>query len=160
LQKNNLNSELVYLRSPMDLAASLNSGEVDALSFYSPSILKFDKKFNIIHWYGEDFPHHPCCDIAATTKALNSKTEQINSFLKSIGKSCELINSDMGKAADFAAKHFGLDYEVAEMSLQHTPFKMDLSREQQEFELEMGKIMLKKGYIDKIPTAEELYKQN
>ena len=160
LQKNKLNSELVYLRTPMDLAASLKSGEVDALSFYSPSILKFDNQFNVIHWYANDFPNHPCCDIAATTSALNNKSKQLNSFLKSMEQSCELINSDIAQSASFAAEHFGLDYEVAKSSLKHTPFMMDLAQDQQKFELEMGKIMLDKGYIEKIPTAEELYKQN
>lgn len=160
LQKNKLNSELVYLRTPMDLAASLKSGEVDALSFYSPSILKFDDDYNIIHWYAKDFPNHPCCDIAATNKAIENKSDELNSFLKSMEQSCELINYDIIKAAGFAANHFGLEYKVAEASLKHTPFKMDLDKDQQKFELEMGEIMLDKGYIEKIPTAEELYKQN
>ena len=40
-QDHYINMEFVYFRTPMDMAAALQSGEVDALSFYVPSIFSF-----------------------------------------------------------------------------------------------------------------------
>jgi len=71
----------------MDMASALQVGEVDALSFYVPSIFKFDDNFKIIYWYSDDFPLHPCCDIAATEIALQIKLPLIKKFLAGLQKS-------------------------------------------------------------------------
>ncbi|RLC49566.1 MAG: hypothetical protein DRZ79_05775, partial [Candidatus Cloacimonadota bacterium] len=73
-EKKQFNFTPVYFRTPMEMAAALKTGEVDALSFYVPSIFNFDKdKFHIIYWYGEDFSYHPCCDLAANMDAIQNK---------------------------------------------------------------------------------------
>ncbi|MBC8385615.1 MAG: ABC transporter substrate-binding protein [Candidatus Cloacimonetes bacterium] len=157
-EKNEVEWEFVYFRTPMDMASALKSGEVDALSYYVPSIFKFpEDEFHIIHWFGDDFAFHPCCDIAATETALNDKLPLIKRFLKGMKESCRNINNSPLVAFEGAQKFFGLTFREAKNSLHHTRYLMDLSTEHKEFEKNAVDIMIRKGYIKNRIEPRDVY---
>jgi len=157
LDENDINMELVYFRTPMDMATALKSGEVDALSYYVPSIFKFDENFHIIRWYSETFPFHPCCDLSATEKAITNKKKKIEKLIKGLGKSVNEINNNPTIAFDFAQICFYLQKEIAKQSLYHTKFVMGLAEKDKIFEQKAVAKMIEKGYIEKPVNAEDVY---
>ncbi|MEA2104584.1 MAG: transporter substrate-binding domain-containing protein [Candidatus Cloacimonadota bacterium] len=156
-EKYNLNLELVYFRSPMEMAAALQSNAVDALSFYVPPIFKFSDDFRIIHWFGEDFPSHTCCDISATEYAIRNKREQIEKFISEMNLSVTLLNKNKEKAITIAMKIFGFPEEIIEKSLRFTEYKINLSEQDKRFERKVMEKMLKLGYVDVVPNPAEVY---
>ncbi len=156
-EKYALNFELVYFRTPMDMATALKSGEVDALSYYVPSIFKFTDKFHIVYWYGEDFPSHTCCNIAATEVALETKLDNINNFLSGMQKSAEAINKSFSKTKNAAERFYELQPKYAEQSLLHTKYIMGLDEDGKNFEISAIKKMLELGYLDRSVKSEDVY---
>lgn len=152
-----LEMEIVYLRSPMEMASTLKSGEVDALSFYVPPIFKFSDKFKIIHWFGEDFSSHTCCNISATESAIRDKKSQIEMFLKEMQLSVNALNLNMEKAISCATEVFGLPKEILQNSLDFTKYRINLSEHDREFEEKVMEKMLDLGYIEKIPNSADVY---
>ena len=152
-----INPELVYFRTPIDMASALNSGEVDALSFYVPSIFKFNERFEIIHWYGESHPLHPCCDIAATKYALDNKLEKIKSFLTGLQKSVDILNDNPYTAYDAAETFFKISRIASKNSVYHTKYIMSLEEKGKLFEQKAIEKMKEKKYIDSIPNPEDIY---
>ncbi|HHE39264.1 MAG TPA: ABC transporter substrate-binding protein [Candidatus Cloacimonetes bacterium] len=157
LDENNINMDLVYFRTPMDMATALKSGEVDALSYYVPSIFKFDENFHIIHWFSEKFPFHPCCDLSATEKAISDKKKKITKLIQGLEKSVNGINNNPAIAFDFAQISFYLQKEIAKQSLYHTKFVMGLAETGKLFEQKAVNKMIEKGYIVKPVKAEDVY---
>ena len=156
----NISFEMVYLRTPMDMASALRKGEVDALSFYVPPILKFDEKeFHIIHWYSELFPLHTCCNIAATEQALNKKSGQIKRFLQGMGQSVDEMNNNPRVSYEAAREFYDLYYHIAKQSMHHTKFVMGLDEKYKLFEKRIFEIMLQKGYADNEIGVDKVYQQ-
>ena len=46
-EKYNISLEQIYFRTPVEMATALQRGEVDALSYYVPSIFRFNEDFHI-----------------------------------------------------------------------------------------------------------------
>ena len=157
LDENDINMELIYFRTPMDMATALKSREVDALSYYVPSIFKFDEDFHIIHWYSETFPLHPCCDLSATGKAISNKKKKIEKLIQGLDKSVNEINNNPTIAFDFTQISFYLQKEIAKQSLYHTKFVMGLAEKGKSFEQKAINKMIEKGYIEKPVNAEDVY---
>jgi len=145
-----------YFRTPMDMVAALKTNNVDALSFYIPSIFKIGIGYNIIHWYGNDYPSHPCCDLAANTSSLKNKLEQINNLLKALEKSSKAIG-DNEETRKLIKKYFGLNDELITRSLQHIKFKTGFDEKGKLVETEIFQKMLEKGYVKNPVSAEEVY---
>ncbi len=159
-EKMNISLETVYFRTPMDMASALRKGEVDALSFYVPPILKFDeKKFHIIHWYSELFPLHTCCDIAATEQALNKKSGQIRKFLKGMEQAVDEMNNNPHVSYEAAREFYDLYYHIAKQSMHHTKFVMGLAEKDKLFERRVFEIMVQKGYAENDISMEKVYQQ-
>jgi len=157
LEENDIEMEFIYLRTPMDMATALKSGEVDALSFYVPSIFKFDENFHIIHWYRDTFPLHPCCDLTATETAISNKKKKIEKLMNGLEKSVNEINNNPVLTFDFAQISFYLQEDLAKQSLYHTKFVMGLAEKGKKFEQKAIAKMIEKGYILKHVKAEEIY---
>jgi len=156
----NISFEMVYLRTPMDMASALRKGEVDALSFYVPPILKFDEeKFHIIHWYSELFPLHTCCDIAATEQALNKKSRQIKRFLQGMEQAVDEINNNPQVSYEAAREFYDLYYHIAKQSMHNTKFVMGLAEKDKLFEKRIYEIMRQKGYAENGVNIEKVYHQ-
>ncbi len=152
-----INPEIIYFRTPIDMAAALSYNEVDALSFYVPSIFKFNEQFHIIHWYSELHPQHPCCDIAANKYALDNKTEEIKSFLAGLRNSVDTLNDNPYTAFDAAETFFSLSKIASKNSVYHTKYILDLDEKGIKFEQKAVEKMKEKGYIETIPKPEDIY---
>ncbi|MCK4653665.1 MAG: ABC transporter substrate-binding protein [Candidatus Cloacimonetes bacterium] len=156
-EDHNIDFEMIYFRTPMDMASALRSGRIDALSFYVPPIFKFDEEFHIIHWYSEDYPFHTCCDIAATETAIQKKLPKIKKFLKGLEKSTDEMNNSPQVAYEAARTFFDLYLRDAKKSLYHTKFVMEFTDVQKKFEQKVIKKMIEKGYIENEVNPDDVY---
>ena len=84
-EKSIAKTKIIYFTSPMEMWAALEKGEVDALSYYVPGIIKADNKIGkILHWYSNDWKMHPCCDIAGAEELIKKTSSQVNKLLNAI----------------------------------------------------------------------------
>lgn len=157
VENKNMNMEFVYFRTPMDMASALKAAEVDALSFYVPSIFKFSSDYNILHWYGDDHPLHTCCNISATQTAIDDKLEMIKQFLTGL----KMGTDELNKSPDTAYKAMEEFYELyppySKHSLYHTKYVMNLEENMKEFELRAFNKMLEKGYAENPVKPQDVY---
>ncbi|MFC1898327.1 ABC transporter substrate-binding protein [Candidatus Cloacimonadota bacterium] len=149
--------EFVYFRSPMEMAAALNAEEVDALSFYVPPIFNFNSRFHILHWYSDDYPHHPCCDLAATKIALETKSELIKEFMSRLDANCSELVQDPQVAFETIQTTYRISNQTSKNSLYNTKFIMNLDDAGKEFEAKAIQKMIEKGYIDSAVSPEDVY---
>lgn len=156
-EKHQINPKLVYFRTPIEMAAALNSGAVDALSFYVPSIFRFDSDYHILHWYGEDFPEHPCCDLATTQTALRQKNTLIRNFLKNLELSVLMLNQNPQMSYKTMQQNYHLANELGQRSLQQTKFRLNLDEAGKSFEAKAFEMMKIKNYITNNVEADDVY---
>jgi len=151
--------EMVPFRTPMDMAAALQSGEVDAISYYVPSIFNLAERFQIVDWYSNTFPAHPCCDLVASEKALKSKRNQVNAFMKMLENSIRQMEGDPQNTSKIAQNSFGLSEQITSQSLAHTKYMLGLEASGKDFEAQAAELMLSKGYLARKTTSNEIYHQ-
>lgn len=158
-EEHKINMEFVYFRTPMDMAAALRSNEVDALSYYVPSIFKFPSDYNIIHWYGDDHPLHTCCNVAATEDAIELKSGLISEFLTGLEAATAELNKSPDTAYKAVEEFFELYPPYSKQSLYHTKYVMGLDDKMKEFELKAFNKMIEKGYAENPVTPENVYSE-
>ena len=151
--------EIIYFRTPMDMAVSLRSGEVDALSFYVPSIFSFPDNYKVIEWFSTTFPLHTCCNLAATEKALKLKKLLIQEFMDLLQKSITQFRDNNEKVISTAQNYYGLKRDDVIRSLEHTKYITGLDKSGMDFEAEAAELMLKKRYMSRKIRADEVYYQ-
>ncbi|MDP8211144.1 MAG: ABC transporter substrate-binding protein [Candidatus Stygibacter australis] len=151
--------EMVPFRTPMDMAAALQSGEVDAISYYVPSIFNLADRFQIVDWYSNTFPAHPCCDLVASDKALKSKAAQVRAFVKLLDDTIALMKDNPQNTFRIAQQRFGLSEQIVSQSLAHTQYMMGLEASGKDFEVEAAELMLLKGYLARKTFVDEVYHQ-
>ena len=157
IEDKNLDIEFVYFRTPMDMATALKAGEVDALSYYVPSIFKFNSDYNILHWYGDDHSLHTCCNITATENAIISKKEMIKSFLDGLNTATNELNKSPDTAYKAVEEFYELYPPYSKQSLYHTKYVMGLDENMKKFELKAFNKMIEKGYAENSVVLEDVY---
>lgn len=157
LEDKKLNMEIIYFRTPMDMAAALKAKEVDALSYYVPSIFKFPGDYNIVYWYGDDHPLHPCCDIAVTDKALESKYNSLKNFMTGIKTATNELNNSPDTAFKAVEEFYSLYPPYSKYSLYQTKYILALDDTMKNFEYRSFNKMIEKGYVDKMVKLENVY---
>jgi len=155
-EQHDLDLDLFYFRTPMDMVAALKTENVDALSFYIPSIYKIGDDYNIIHWYGDDLPDHPCCDLAVNTNNLRNKKNRIKQFMKILDKSCRDIG-DNKDTETLVQQNYNLEGELIDLSLQNIKFSMGLEQEGKNIEKKIIEKMVEKGYLKSTVKIEDVY---
>jgi NitT/TauT family transport system substrate-binding protein len=75
------------------------------------------------------FRDHPCCCIAANTKAIKGKSEAIVDLLVLLIQGTETINSDMDKAVAAAVRWIGTSESVERMSIPTSGYSMEPSEQ-------------------------------
>ena len=167
----NISLELVYFRTPMDMAAALQAGEVDALSFYVPSIFRFNENFKIIYWFGEDYPLHTCCDLAVNSGKINPaspatagftgtkerKKEDLKQLIEGLDRSCKEINNHPEIVYKEIESLFNLNRDEAVQSLQNTKYQMGLEEKDKKFEYKIIQKMIEKHYIENEVKIKDVY---
>lgn len=151
--------EMVSFRTPVDMAAALQSGEVDAISYYVPSIFNLADRFQIVDWYSSTFPAHPCCDVVASEKALKFKAVQVNAFMKLLDTAIAMMEKDTDNTTLTAQRNFGLSAEAVSKSLAHTRYITGLEAEGRNFEQRAAQLMFAKGYLAREINEAEIYYQ-
>ena len=73
------------------------------------------------------FRNHPCCCIAAHTRALQEKSEAIVDLLVLFLRATETINSDLDKAVAAAVRWIGTSEKVEKMSIPTSGYSMEPS---------------------------------
>lgn len=158
LNERGISAELVYFSSPMEMYAALENGAVAALSYYVPGIIKANRKIGtIIHWYADDWPMHPCCDVAVNVSCTKAKRSSLTRFMTALAQGTQAIARDTARAVTVAAKQFSLSDSVALESIRRTPFRMSLTAEEKEFELSVARQMKELGYIKSEIRPDRLY---
>lgn len=152
-----IDMEFIYFRTPMDMASALKSGEVDALSFYVPSIFKFPRNYNIVHWYGDDYPFHTCCNITATESSISLKSGLIKKFLTGLETATAELNKSPDTAYKAVEEFFELYPPYSKQSLYHTKYVMGLDEKMKGFELRTFNKMIDKGYAENPIIPENVY---
>lgn len=152
-----LHPEIIYFRTPTEMATALTSGHVDALSFYVPAIFQFSEDFHTLMWYSEIFPQHPCCDLVVFEKSLREKREQIKKFVAAMQESCYILSGEPDKGAELIVKHFHYDRETAKETLLQQKFITGLDEEGIEFQQKVIGKMFEMGYIRRIVPVDEVY---
>lgn len=155
--EHSIDMDFVYFRTPMDMASALKAGEVDALSFYVPSIFKFASDYNIVHWYGNDHPLHTCCNISATESAINTKTEMIDTFLKGLNSATAELNKSPDTAYKAMEEFYDLYPPYSKYSLYQTKYVLGLDDRMKKFELNAFNKMIEKGYAENPVKIEDVY---
>jgi ABC-type nitrate/sulfonate/bicarbonate transport system substrate-binding protein len=158
LDARGIRADIVYFSSPMEMWAALEQGAVDALSYYVPGIIKADKTIgNIIHWYSNDWPMHPCCDIAVHAGRIQNKKPSILRLIRAIRLGAEVTSRDPALACSIAVQTYGLSDSVARECLRRTPFRVSLSQQETAFELNTAALMQELGYLARPVDPKKLY---
>jgi ABC-type nitrate/sulfonate/bicarbonate transport system substrate-binding protein len=148
----------IYFRSPNELVAALQRSEVDAITIYEPLIGKLDTRFHALHYFGESYPLHPCCDIVVNTEQMNAAKQEIfAALLLLIESGIQALYSPQALA--FVMKTYDLDEAQASSALAHTGFQTGLDQEGIAFELMMMESAMQLGYTERIPAPSEIYQQ-
>ncbi len=157
LSDRRIEAELVPFRTPAEMTAALQSGEVDALSFYVPPILALGDEVHVLHWYSDDHPMHPCCDLAVHTGNAPRKREALSRLRAALAIAAVRIESDREAAATLAGRTFGLTPTVAARSLARQRFLLGRELEGRKFELRAARVMRELGYLESIPDTGDVY---
>ncbi|MDP2172336.1 MAG: ABC transporter substrate-binding protein, partial [Candidatus Cloacimonadaceae bacterium] len=157
-QRNNIKFEPVYFRTPNEMIAALQSGSVPAIVCYEPLIRKLVDKFQVLHWFGDDYPHHPCCDLVVNTDRLDKKRKAVLvKLLAALQKPVEDVNLGDPEALAYMGKTYGLSHEQCVNTLSHTVFTIGLGWQGRDFERRMAEISLQQGYIDRMLRDDDIY---
>lgn len=149
--------EIVYFRTPTEMAAALQNGLVDALSFYVPQIFRLGDGFQAIYWFGDDYPDHPCCDVVATGKAIEEKRTKLFNFMEALSRACDYIKTNREESVEIMMKTYNLSTYEAEQTLKYTGFTLSLDKKGKQFELMTAQKMQELGYLRRVPDLDEVF---
>ncbi len=155
--KEQLEWSYVPFRSPIEMAAALQAGEVDALSFYVPPIFKMGNDFHIVAWFSDYFPKHPCCDLVIHELALSQKRQSLRNLKDGIQQSVRRMHEDSANLSAFAAKHFDVDIPLLQQSIDHTCYELDLEDGGKKVEAMAAEMMIRCGYIERTVDPDNVY---
>lgn len=148
----------VYFRSPNEMIAALDAGMVSAIVCYEPLIQKISHKYAVLHWFGADYPHHPCCDFAVNTDRLDDRRRAaLKQLLSDLHDPVEAVNLGKPDALAFMAKYYGLTRAQCDAALQNTVFTLGMGQSGRDFERRMAEVGFQHGYIDKLLADDEIY---
>ena len=150
--------DAVYFRSPNEMLAALQSGDVAAAVAYVPVLQKLPDGFQVLHWFGDTHRNHPCCDIAVNEKELTkSKTDSVIKLMARIEEILPRITMDNPELKHYAKTRYGLSDRQLEEALTHTHFALGLDAAGRDFERKITQIAVEKGYQSRILQDHEIY---
>jgi ABC-type nitrate/sulfonate/bicarbonate transport system substrate-binding protein len=148
----------VYFRSPNEMLAALQRGEVDAVVAYVPVLQKLPAGFKVLHWFGDSHHHHPCCDLAVNEKQLTkSKSDRVIGLMERIGDILPQINMDNPLLIRYATTRYWISEDQLAEALAHTHFALGLDKAGKDFERRITEIAVEKGYQTRILRDHEIY---
>ncbi|MDD4309647.1 MAG: ABC transporter substrate-binding protein [Candidatus Cloacimonetes bacterium] len=156
--ENGIEAEEVYFRSPNEAISALQKKELEAAVLYVPVVNKLVDKFNVLHWFGDTYGAHPCCDLAVNKQQIdNAKEKLLRQLYSNLEQAISQIDFQSKDMQLFIAQNYGTtDAETIE-ALKHTVFKMGLQQSGIDFQARMAAISIASKYLDKIPPISEVY---
>jgi len=122
-----------------------------------PAIFNLGDKAEIIFWYSELYPDHPCCDLVATGKAIENKRERLLHFVSALDKSCDRLNNDLTGGIELIVENYGLCADIAAKTLANTKFITGFDERGIEFQDLVVRKMLELGYLKRLIDSAEVY---
>jgi len=168
-EREGIEAHTVYFRTPSEAVAALQSQNVDAIVIYVPIINKLaqgngvdekrpDAKYNVIHWFGDHYDAHPCCDLVANTEQITKQKKRLlTALLTDLKDIIALLPEREESVRDFIHRHYALVGEEIDHALEHTLFRMGLEESGKQFQSDMAVHSLRSGYLERIPTYTEVY---
>lgn len=135
LSQENLQVHMVNVKGGGKLNVGLSGGLVDGYVGNNPfPAIAVENQIGRIICDLEDLPpgtfrNHPCCCIAANTKALEERSEAIVDLLILFLQANETINKDLDKAVASAVRWIGTSESVERMSIPTSGYSMEPSAE-------------------------------
>jgi ABC-type nitrate/sulfonate/bicarbonate transport system substrate-binding protein len=146
----------VFFRSPNEMIAALKAKVVKAIVGYVPLIQKLGEGYHALHWFGENHPNHPCCDIVVNTDRMDqSRLSSLKELMDAIGKCVEAIDSP--KVIEYACQKYDLDQDQARDAILRTKFRLGLDPEGKAFEAQLMRVAVDMGYLNRVPSNQEIY---
>jgi len=150
--------QAVYFRTPNEMVSALQVGEVDAIVAYVPVIQKISGDFNVLHWFGDSHPKHPCCDIVVNKKNMtDKKIAELKGLISRMH--CVLLDiaSDDQNVHHFAQDRFQLDQRQSSEALTYTKFITGLDESGKALQRRLISIAVQKGYQKHMLRDDEIY---
>ncbi len=145
----------VYFRTPNEMTGALDTGAVKAIVAYVPVIQKM-QQHSVLHWFGEEHPQHPCCDLVVNSTRLDdSKKAMLKQLMVILEQG--LATPKAEQMISYLIDNHGQDSLQALQALRHTVFKMGLDVKGIAFERQLMQQALELGYLKSIPLAEDIY---
>ena len=121
---------LINMKGEKNLIPGLSTGQIDAYVSNNPWCAIAEDK-NVGHCVTElhdlppgSFRDHPCCCIAANTKAIAEQGEPIEKFLALMAVSTHFINGNRDEAVEYVAEWIGTTPEVELISMATSGYSM------------------------------------
>jgi NitT/TauT family transport system substrate-binding protein len=130
-----LQVHMVNVKGGSKLNVSLGSNLIDGYAGNNPfPAIAVEKGIGRIVCDLEDLPpgtfrDHPCCCIAANTRAIEEKSEAIVDLLVLLMQGTETINSDLDKAVAAAVRWIGTSESIERMSIPTSGYSMETSEQ-------------------------------
>jgi ABC-type nitrate/sulfonate/bicarbonate transport system substrate-binding protein len=156
-QRNGIAYKPVYFRTPIEMIAALQAREVDAIVCYVPLIQKIDEEYQVLHWFSEAYPAHPCCDLVASEETLISQPGIINRIQDGISQAIKDINAPSEDVFRLVMQQYGLDSLQAADALKRTRFDNLLTEKDKQFELQMMQSFRSNGYLKQLPAIADVF---
>ncbi|MBW6513673.1 MAG: ABC transporter substrate-binding protein [Candidatus Syntrophosphaera sp.] len=137
----------VYFRTPNEMAAALEVGDVDAIVTYEPLIQKLPARFKVLHYFKADYPGHPCCDFVINVSGLTQqRRDEYRELLDAVKLSQDAANRAENELLDLAGRLYGLDRDQTRNALSNTVYMTGLSEAGMAFERKMTGMAIELGY--------------
>jgi NitT/TauT family transport system substrate-binding protein len=130
-----LQVQMINVKGGDKLNVSLGSGLIDGYAGNNPfPAIAVETGIGRIVCDLEELPpgafrDHPCCCVAANTKAIEEKSKAIVTLLMLLMQGTETINSDMDKAVAAAVRWIGTSESVERMSIPTSGYSMEPSEQ-------------------------------
>jgi len=157
--KHGIDYDAVYFRSPNEAIAALDKKEIAAAVLYVPLVNKLVAKYNLIHWFSDDYPYHPCCDLAVNTDNIKhqNKLKHLDALMQDLQHAIDKLDTEPAKLEAYMMNSYGMKAEECREALKHTKFRMGLDASGMDFQRKMTEISMASGYLDRIPADYEVY---
>ncbi len=148
---------LVYFQKLGDMISALKTGQVDATSNTEPFMTDAVRQGwgQILGYYTEQWPDHPCCVVVARGDLLREHPETVEQVLKAHVLAVERACADPAYTARVIVEYLqSFDPELVEASLAPEKMRVDYHLTQEEI-ARMAELMYRQGLLEHRPEETE-----
>mgnify|MGYP000858746391 CR=1 FL=1 len=157
-KKEGIGAEKVYFRSPNEIVAALQNGDISAAVLYEPIVSKLAEKYPVLARFSQRYNAHPCCNLAVNTRMLDrGKISQLRDCLSSLSTVAGTINIQNPSLCSYALREYGMSFNQLKLALGNTIYRLDLEQSGKNFERKMAQLSLQSGYLTHLPADDSIY---